>query len=150
MKVKLKKSTEILNQILEKNIISKSKSWIEYAFDSIIEFQNDYEIKKCSTEEETDELLAEYGTYNWNSKGKSQFEFTLIRQIRLKGDDEYYQIKLKMIFDPINFDGIESANFWAMDFENIAEWKSEIEKKSGYLKAKETELLKHEISLDET
>lgn len=150
MKVKLKKSTEILSQILEKNIISKSNSWIEYAFDSIIEFQTDFKIKKCSTEEETDELLAEYGIYNWNSEKQPQFEFTLTRQIRLKGDDEYYQIKLKLIFDPINFDGIESANFWAMDFENIAEWKSEIENKEAYLKAKETELLKHEISLEAT
>ena len=150
MKIKLTDSTEILSQILEKQIISESKSWIEYAFETMIKFNADYGIENCSSDEETDELLAEYGTYNWNPDEKPEFEFTLTRQIQLDGEDEYYQINLRLIFDPINFDGIESANFWAMDFKNIAEWKSEIEKKDGYLKAKETELLKHEISLDAT
>ena len=150
MKIKLEKSTEILNEILEKNIISKSKSWIEYAFDSMLEFKSNYEIENCSKDEETDELLAEYGTYNWNPEEKPEFEFTLTRQIQLDGEEEYYQIKLKLTFNPKNFGEIEDMNFWAMDFDNVEEWKAEIEKKDGYIKAKETELLNHEISLDAT
>jgi hypothetical protein len=150
MKIKLEKSTEILSEILEKNIITKSKSWIEYAFDSMLEFKSNYEIENCSKDEETDELLAEYGIYNWNPEEKPEFEFTLTRQIQLDGEDEYYQIKLKLAFDPKNFGEIEDMNFWAMDYDNVAEWKMEIEKTEGYLKAKETELLNHEISLDAT
>ena len=146
MKIKLEKSTEVLSEILEKNIIAKSKSWIEYAFDSMLEFKSNYEIENCSKDEETDELLAEYGIYNC----KPEFEFTLTRQIQLDGEDEYYQIKLKLAFDPQNFGEIQDMNFWAMDFNNVAEWKAEIEKTNGYLKAKETELLNHVISLDAT
>jgi len=150
MTIKLEESTEILSGILEKNIIAKSKSWIEYALDSMLEFNSNYQIENCSTDEETDELLAEYGTYNWNPEEKPEFEFTLTRQIQLDQEEEYYQIKLKLTFDPKIIGEIESMNFWAMDFENVAEWKSEIEKTDGYLKAKETELLNHEISLDAT
>ena len=150
MKIKLEQSTEILSEILEKQITSQSKSWIEWAFDTMLEFKADYEIENCSIEDETDELLAEYGTYNWNPEEYPKFEFTLTRQIQLDGEEEYYQIKLKLTFDPKNFEGIESANFWAMDFQNVAEWKSEIEKTYGYEKANQTELLNHEISLDAT
>jgi len=150
MTIKLEESTEILSGILEKNIIAKSKSWIEYAFDSMLEFKSNYEIENCSTDEETDELLAEYGTYNWNPEEKPEFEFTLTRQIQLNEEEEYYQIKLKLTFDPKIIGEIESMNFWAMAFENVAEWKSEIEKTDGYLKAKETELLNYEISFDAT
>ncbi len=150
MIIKLEDSTEILSEILEKSIIAKSKSWIEYAFDSMLEFKSNYEIENCSTDEETDELLVEYGTCNWNPEEKPEFEFTLTRQIQLDQEEEYYQIKLKLTFDPKIIGEIESMNFWAMDFENVAEWKSEIQKTDGYIKAKETELLNHEISLDAT
>lgn len=150
MTIKLEESTEILSGILEKKIIAESKSWIEYTFESMLEFKSNYEIENCSRDEETDELLAEYRTYNWNPEEKPEFEFTLTRQIQLKGEEEYYQIKLKLSFDPNKIGEIEDMNFWAMDFENLAEWKSEIEKTDGYLKAKETELLNHEISLDST
>ncbi|AXT59203.1 hypothetical protein D1816_02185 [Aquimarina sp. AD10] len=147
MKIKLEQSTEILNKILEKHITSESKPWIEWAFDTILEFKAHYEIQNCSTNEETDELLAEYGTNNWNPEEDQQFEFTLTRQIQLDGEEEYYQIKLKLTFDPKNFDGIESVNFWAMDFGDATEWKSEIEKTDGYKKALQEELLNHEISI---
>ncbi|WP_010183025.1 hypothetical protein [Aquimarina agarilytica] len=150
MKIKLEQSTEILSEILEKQITSQSKSWIEWAFDTMLEFKADYKIDNCSNDEETDELLAEYGTNNWNPKEKPKFEFTLTRQIQLDGEEEYYQIKLKLTFEPKSFDGIESTNFWAMDFENAAEWKSEIEKTDGYKKASKTELLNHEISMYST
>ena len=150
MKIQLLQSTEVLSEILEKQIISRSKSWIEWALDAIIEFKSNYEIENCSTDQETDELLAEYGTYNWNPDEDPKFEFTLTRQIQLDGEEEYYQIKLKLTFSPKNFDGVESANFWAMDFENVSQWKSEIEKTDGYVNASRTELLNQEISLDLT
>lgn len=150
MTIKLEESTEILSGILEKKIIAESKPWIEYAFESMLEFKSTYEIESCSKDEETDELLAEYGTYNWNPEEEPEFEFTLTRQIQLEGEEEYYQIKLKLTFDPKKIGEIESMNFWAMDYESLAEWKSEIEKTDGYLKAKETELINHEISLDAT
>ena len=150
MKIKLEQSTEILSAILEKQITSHSKSWIEWAFDAMLEFQAEYEIENCSTDEETDELLAEYGTYNWNPEEDPKFEFSLTRQIQLDLEEEYYQIKLNLAFNPKNFEGIESVNFWTMDFHNVAEWRSEIEKTDGYKKANQTELLNHEISLDAT
>jgi hypothetical protein len=150
MTIKIEESTEILSEILEKNIITESKSWIEYGLESMLEFKSNYEIEKCSKDEETDELLAEYGTYNWNPKEEPKFEFTLTRQIQLEGEEEYYQIKLKLSFDPKKIGEIKDMNFWAMDFENLVEWKSEIEKTDGYLKVKQTELINHAISLDVT
>lgn len=101
-------------------------------------------------EEETDELLAEYGIYDWEHNEEPKFEFALTRQILIEGKDEYYQITIRMVFDPSSFEGVESDGFWSMDYDDLSTWRAEVEQTKGFAKAKETELLKHEISIDET
>lgn len=148
IKIDIKQSAEILDQIFEKSIIDRSKSRIEAAFDSMIQFKMDYEIEGCSDDEETDELFAEYGI--WSSKDRAKFEFILTRQIRLDGEEEYYQVVLNLRFDSSDFNDIKNLICWSMDFKDLMEWRSEIEKKDAYLIAKEAEMLNHETTLDLT
>lgn len=150
MNIDLTDSTETLSTILEQQIISKNHSWVQWAVDSMIDFRDAYTINKCSNEEESDELLMEYVNHNWDPSGQPHFELTLTRQILLENEEEYYQIRLTLIFEPEKFDGIEQANFWSMDFDSLTDWKNEIEESKGFTMAARVEPVQHQISLEKT
>ncbi len=92
MIIKLEDSGNVLKKNLMKKFNDKSIPLIECAFDFLVEFKSNYEIKSCLKNEEAEELLAEYGTCSWDPKGNPKFEFTLTRQIQLHEEDECYQI----------------------------------------------------------
>lgn len=150
MLVEIGKSVEILNGLLEQEVLRGLANWVESALRTMINFQSTYQIKNCSIEEESDELLAEFGTYCWDPSENQQFEFSFTRQIRLKSDDEFHQIKIVLIFDPEEFNDIKSMSIWSMDYESISDWSEAVRSTGGYQRSQGLKVLDYEISITET
>ncbi len=78
----------------------------------------------------------------------SDFEFTLTRQVQLDGEDECRQIKLILAYDSKDIDNMTDENFWAMDYDNIQDWKTDIEKSTIYNAIKSKEFIRYEVFID--
>ncbi|MEI2737629.1 MAG: hypothetical protein V9F01_02465 [Chitinophagaceae bacterium] len=80
-------------------------------------------------------LLFEYGIYDWQD-GKKEKILQLILQdnsdVESKESDGFSQLHLILYFDRAEFDSIEAANKWSIDFDSIDEWKNYVTNTEGF------------------
>jgi hypothetical protein len=103
-------------------------------------------VKSISSEEkENDMLLFQYGIYNWQDELGEHFSFNITRQF-INNKEEIYQLSLTLVYDPLNFKGLKSYSSWSSDFNNIAEWRQNIQKTEGYKTTKAKQIKLYELT----
>ncbi|MCL2695811.1 MAG: hypothetical protein FWE69_05750 [Clostridiales bacterium] len=93
-----------------------------------------------------DMLLFQYGVYDWGDENGKHFSFDITRQIFDPEEDEPYQLKCTLIFEPTAFMKIESYNDWSDLYDCVEGFVDHIKSTAGYeaaskMKAKKAELL---------
>ena len=99
----------------------------------------------CKTPIEQDLLLNEYGVYDFT--GEDFFYYDLVRQYP-DGEDEYYQLRVSIVFSPDEENrGLEDT-LWSDDTDdNFFDY---IRKSDGYDYAKNHKLMSIDIRIDQT
>ncbi|MBK8806954.1 MAG: hypothetical protein IPO21_10045 [Bacteroidales bacterium] len=122
-----------INKLLETETNLTPDNLIEIS----VKLYADIQAKGISIEddEENDMLLFQYGTYNWGDELGEHFSFDITRQFMNEAGD-VYQLSLTLVFDPQEFEDVESINSWSPDFESIEEWIEDIKTTQGYEMAK--------------
>ncbi len=111
---------------------------------SIDEIINVFE-EMCKTPIEDDILLNEYGVYSFS--GKELFYYDLVRQYP-DGEDEYYQLRVSVIFEPDEENRGITGTLWSDDTtENFFDY---IRKSAGYEYVKNHQFKSIDIRRDQT
>lgn len=99
----------------------------------------------CQTSIEDDMILFETGTYDFT--GEPLFYFSLVRQLPNE-EEEYIQIHVDVLYKPNQENKKLSESIWNEDLEeNIFDY---IRKSKDYNYAKDDQILKIDIYMDET
>ncbi len=99
-------------------------------------------------EKDNDMLLFQYGTYDWGDENGEHFSFEIARQFILDKNQEFYQLRFTLIFDPKDFKDCDSYERWSSDFTDLDEWVTNIKSTQGYEMAKSLGFRSYEILLD--
>ncbi|MBR6514418.1 MAG: hypothetical protein IKT46_06265 [Clostridia bacterium] len=99
----------------------------------------------CKTPIEEDLLLNEYGVYAWS--GKPLFYYDLVRQYP-DGEDEYYQLRVSIIFAPDVKNLFLRGTLWSDAVEE--NFFSCIRKSAAYKYAKNHKIKDVDIRIDRT
>lgn len=119
----------------------KSNISINNSLDEII---NVFE-EMCKTPLEEDLLLNEYGVYDFT--GEDFFYYDLVRQYP-DGEDEYYQLRVSIMFCPDEENCALQDTLWSDDSdENFFDY---IRKSEGYAYAKKHKIKSIDIRIDQT
>lgn len=87
----------------------------------------------CNIESGDSEEVCFLETGNYDFSGENNFYFSLVRQYKANpNDDEYIQIHMDVIFNPITIDN--QSQIWSDEFDNI---------KKFFNAVKSSEILKH-------
>lgn len=108
---------------------------VNNALEIVIDFYVNYEIKNVdSSIPDNDMLLFEYGIYDWQDGKGENFTIDITRQfyVESKESDGFSQLHLILYFDRAEFDSIEAANKWSIDFDSIDEWKNYVTNTEGF------------------
>ena len=99
----------------------------------------------CKIPIEEDLLLNEYGVYDFT--GEKLFYYDLVRQYP-DGEDEYYQLRVSIIFSPDEENYYLKDTLWSFDFDgNFFDY---IRKTDGYDYAKKHQWKSLDIRIDQT
>ena len=99
----------------------------------------------CKTPIEEDLLLNEYGVYDFT--GDDLFYYDLVRQYP-DGEDEYYQLRVSIIFSPDDENRYLEDTLWSDDTDE--KFFDYIRKSDGYDYAKNHKLKSIDIRIDQT
>ena len=99
-------------------------------------------------EKDNDMLLFQYGTYDWGDDKGEHFSFEIARQFILNKNNDFYQLRFTLIFDPKDFKDCDSYERWSRDFTTIDEWANDIKLTEGYKLATSIPYKSYEISLE--
>jgi hypothetical protein len=152
---------ELTKDIVESTFKQKVSDWITEnkllsvndSLELVIDFFNNYSIRNVdSTIPDDDMLLFEYGIYDWQDGKGENFTIDITRQFYIEDEesDGRSQLHLIMYFDSEEFRGIEAANKWSVDFENIEEWKNQVINTQGFKAAENKQAKAFDIFLNET
>lgn len=97
-------------------------------------------------ENDSDILLFQYGTYNWQKERYFQLNFT--RQLYEVYKDEshqIYQLGLTFFYSPDGFSNISSFNKWTKDFSDLTDFLDSIINSGGFNEALNEIPLRKEI-----
>ena len=97
-------------------------------------------------DKEADMLLFQYGVYNWGGEKGEHFSFDITRQFIKPNDDEPYQLRFTLIFDPEDFRDSDKYNCWSADFDSLDKWIEHIKSTKGYGLAKDKTIRLCEIN----
>jgi hypothetical protein len=86
-------------------------------------------------EAENDMLLFQYGTNNWYDEIGEHFSFEIARQFILTKNQEFYQLRFTLIYEPEKFKDCKDYNSWSKDFPDVKQWVAEIKSTPGYKSA---------------
>lgn len=119
----------------------KSNISISNSLDEII---NVFE-EMCKTPIEEDLLLNEYGVYDFT--GENLFYYDLVRQYP-DGEDEYYQLRVSIMFCPDVEDCALEDTLWSDDSDE--DFFKYIRNSEGYAYAKKQTIKSIDIRIDQT
>ena len=93
-----------------------------------------------------DDLLFETGTYKFT--GKKQFYFSLVRQFRYKGGDEFIQLRLEVCYAP----SPATARICDTEWSSLTEgdFFGMVRSSKAYRKVRELPIAQVEVSIGET
>lgn len=152
---------ELTKDIVESTFKQKVSDWITEnksftvndSLELVIDFFNNYSIRNVdSTIPDDDMLLFEYGIYDWQDGKGENYTIDIARQFYIEDEesDGRFQLHLIMYYDSEEFRGVEAANKWSVDFENVEEWKNHVINTQGFKAAENKQAKAFDIFLNET
>ena len=106
---------------------------------------NDIKIAGDSEVEMDDMLLFQYGIYDWGNENGRHFSFDITRQFFPSNEDEPYQLRLTLIFNPAPFEKIAAYDCWSSEYAQIEDFAAHIRLTDGYRAANEAVAIKYEL-----
>jgi hypothetical protein len=137
-----------LKQIVKSHLADNNIS-PEIAIDAMIEFYGQNKSQTPAETPDNDMLLFQYGSYDWDGKGK-KFELDITRQITDPKDDEFYQISLTLYYKTDDIGDIKSFNLWSIDKSTIADWITTIKSTEGFKQATSATPFHYKVDLNKT
>jgi hypothetical protein len=134
-----------LQQDVDSGIVLTPDSMIELS----VKLFQELKAKGVSTidEPENDMLLFQYGTYNWNDEVGEHFSFEIARQFILTKNQEFYQLRFTLIYDPEYLKDCNDYNCWSKDFADLDQWIANIKSTQGYKTTTSFGLKSYQITL---
>jgi hypothetical protein len=103
------------------------------ALKALLEFAQGYSISQVDAEEpEDDMLLFEYGLFNSGNVDEHYFTVGFTRQVRLHEDEEYYQLALRLNYNPAAFGQLGGCTLWSVEYDSLAAWASAAQETAGF------------------
>jgi hypothetical protein len=99
-------------------------------------------------EAENDMILFQYGTYNWYDEVGEHFSFEMARQFIVTENQEFYQLRFTLIYDPENFKDCSGYNCWSTDFADLDQLVANIKSTQGYKATTSSSFKSYQIKLD--
>lgn len=119
------------------------------AIDKFVSFYKNFKFQESNTSEDDDMLLFQYGVYDWDGSGK-KFELNLTRQFVDPSGDEFTQLSFTLYYDYNEIGDIEDFNSWSIDYDNILQWKSNMEATIGFINCSKLTPIRVELEINNT
>lgn len=135
-----------LQQNIDNGIVLTPDSMIELS----VKLFQELKAKGVSAidEVENDMILFQYGTCNWYDEVGEHFSFEIARQFILTKNQEFYQLRFTLIYDPENFKDCNGYNCWSTDFADLDQLVANIKSTQGYKKTTSFGYKSYQITLD--
>jgi hypothetical protein len=124
-----------IESVFKEKVNELSAITVNTCLDLIVDFYNNNLISDVDTNyPESDMLLFEYGTYDWQDGKGENFSIGLTRQFYTGkiGEGELFNLQLLLYYDKDNFDETEPYNKWSDEFDTIEDWAKNIIKTDGF------------------
>jgi len=111
---------------------------------AMLAFYEEQRAEGCEIDEDGDMLLYQWGVYNFEKP--ATFQLDLTRQFSVPDEDEPYQLSLTFHFEPsAGLKKIKDANQWCNSPDELAEFRTFIEKSPAYRAALTEKVKKVEL-----
>ncbi len=102
-----------------------------------------------SDDADNDMLLYQYGTFDWGDEFGRHFSLDITRQFCDPEQDEPYQLRFTLIYEPEHFKGIQAYDCWSDSYSDINHFAASIETTEGFQAAAKHAPITYELCLEQ-
>jgi hypothetical protein len=113
---------ETIEQVYKERLSGKEALSPDELIDLSVALYREVKLEGTQHYDESDMLLFEYGCYDWYDGQGECFDFSVTRQWFLPDNDEPYQLRIQMRYDPEAFRAYGTETHWCEDDGSIDDW----------------------------